>query len=152
MIVSFFGHREVSDMDESESKLYEVIKTELWNIDEVDFYLGGYGKFSKVALKCCSRFKLFHPNAKFIYVTPYLSANHMEKYAWFKSVDETIYPPLEKIPRRFAIVERNKWMIRQSNLVIVYVNHPASYSVKFLKYAHKIKKRYINLGSYEIRT
>lgn len=37
--------------------------------------------------------------------------------------DETIYPPLENAPPRYAIVHRNRWMAENADAVLAYVLH-----------------------------
>lgn len=35
--------------------------------------------------------------------------------------DSTVYPPLETVPRRFAISQRNRWMVEATDVVVAYV-------------------------------
>ena len=66
-----------------------------------------------------------------------------------KIFDDTIYPDLEKIPRRFAIVKRNEWMIKNSNFLIAYVDHSWGGASKTLEYAKRKKHiSIINIGHY----
>jgi len=60
--------------------------------------------------------------------------------------DETIYPPLESIPRKFAILRRNEWMVQESDIVVAYVNHGWGGAAKTLQYARRKKKRIILYG------
>lgn len=51
--------------------------------------------------------------------------------------DEIIYPPLEKIPKKFAILRRNEWMIDNADLVIAYIRRSWGGAAQTLKYAQK---------------
>ena len=63
-----------------------------------------------------------------------------------KLYDSVIYPPLEKVPPRAAIVKRNEWMIEKADLIIAYVKQTYGGAYKALQYAHKRKKMMINLA------
>ncbi len=56
------------------------------------------------------------------------------------SYDSTTYPPLEKVPPRYAIVKRNQWMVNESDVVISGVIHSWGGAAKTLELARKNKK------------
>ena len=60
--------------------------------------------------------------------------------------DASIYPPIEEIPERLAIIKRNEWMISRSDLVIAWVDHSFGGAYKTLSFAKAKKKRIINLA------
>ena len=69
------------------------------------------------------------------------------------STVETIYPDgLEKVPRRFAISQRNKWMLTQSDTVITYVEYRSSGAGQFKELAEKKGKRIIELCTENLPT
>ena len=37
--------------------------------------------------------------------------------------DESIYPPIENVPPKFAIAKRNEWMMTNADFIIVYVKY-----------------------------
>lgn len=47
---------------------------------------------------------------------------------------------LEMVPKRFAILRRNHWMVTESDVVVAYVRHSVSNAVKTLEYAKQKKK------------
>ena len=53
--------------------------------------------------------------------------------------DGTIYPDIENVPPRFAIIKRNEWMVKQSDFMIAYVNYPWGGAYKTLQYAERKK-------------
>ena len=72
---------------------------------------------------------------RLVLVLPYLdSALSREGY------DETVYPPLESVPRRYAVLRRNEWMVQRSDVIVAYVLHSWGGAAKTLDYARKKKK------------
>ena len=47
---------------------------------------------------------------------------------------------------RYAISWRNKWMIRESDVVITYITHSWGGAVQFAEIAKKKRKRIINVA------
>lgn len=70
---------------------------------------------------------------------PYLNSSMpTEEY------DETVYPPLESVPKRFAISRRNEWMVQECDTIVAYVTHGWGGAAKTLEYARRKKKRIIS--------
>lgn len=82
------------------------------------FYLGGYGAFDRLAAAAVKRQKATYPAIEAVLVLPYLDRN-MDA----SDYDRTTYPPLEKVPPRFAIIKRNQWMVEEADVVISAVAH-----------------------------
>ena len=61
--------------------------------------------------------------------------------------DEVIFPPLETVPLKFAIRERNKWMIRECDYVIAYVTHGWGGAAQTLRYAYVKEKTIFRIAS-----
>lgn len=146
MIVTFCGHSKIYEDNNLEDNILQLLEENLNG--KVDFYLGGYGHFDAIAEKSCMRYKKINALANVHFITPYLNEEYLKIKMDMSGYDDSIYPEIEKVPKRFAIVERNKWMVRQSDLVIAYVNYSWGGAIKTLEYARKLKKRYINLGTY----
>lgn len=62
-----------------------------------------------------------------------------------KYFDDTVYPDIETIPQRFAILGRNKCMVDISDFLIAYVKRSGG-AEKTLKYAQKKKIKIINIA------
>ena len=60
--------------------------------------------------------------------------------------DETVYPPLESVPRRYVILRRNEWMIQRCDVLVAYVTHGWGGAAKTLAYARKRKKTILAYG------
>ena len=152
MIITFCGHSNYSSNLGDEERLFGLLE-EVAKGNQVDFYLGGYGSFDIFAHRCAKKYKEKHPNSKLIFITPYLDK-------WLKKREESIraeydaivYPELESVLKKFAILRRNEWMVERSDYVIGYVRTHYGGAYKTLLYAHKHKKPYVNLyqGEYEL--
>lgn len=152
MIITFFGHSNfLSSYVNEEELLKQIEKIACGN--HVDFYLGGYGNFDTFARRCATKYKERCNNAKLIFVTPYLNKWLNDRKDILKNYyDEIVYPQIENVPKRFAIIKRNEWMVDQANYVFFYVCTHYGGAYRTLLYTHKQKKPYTNLyqGNYEL--
>ncbi|HBJ19477.1 MAG TPA: hypothetical protein DDY70_07085 [Clostridiales bacterium] len=105
------------------------------------FYLGGYGNFDLLAAKVVQNIKERNPEIRSVLVIPYL-----DRFYDTGLYDESVYPPLETVPKRYAISKRNKWMIDQSDVVVSYVLHSFGGAASSLRYAKRKNKNIIYLG------
>ena len=106
------------------------------------FYLGGYGAFDSLAAKTVKELQKEHPQIRSTLVLPYLNRDYNETL-----YDDTTYPPLEEVPRRYAISRRNEWMVDQSDVIVAYVDHGWGGAAKTLEYARRKKKRIIQINT-----
>ena len=152
MIITFCGHSNYSSTLEDKEQLLKLFEIVACN-KQVNFYLGGYGGFDSFALECAKKYKQCHKGTKLIFITPYLDKwLKNRKDILEKNYDEIIYPSLELVPQKFAIIKRNEWMIDKADYLFAYVKTHYGGAYKTLLYAHKHKKSYINLyrGEYEL--
>lgn len=134
MIVTFCGHREGYCSAEVSAWL-DVLLPALIEGGAGIFYLGGYGRFDALAASAVWRQKFFYPDVQSILVVPYLNREYdLSEY------DDTLYPPLESVPLRYAISKRNDWMITNSDVVISGVTHGWGGAAKTLAVAKRKKK------------
>lgn len=121
-------------------------------IDEINknptckFYLGGYGDFDGLCLRMLKDLKTDFPEIELIFITPYLDKNYSKLEFAKNHYDGVIFPPLESVPRKFAILKRNEWMVEQADLVIAYVKYSWGGAAKTLEYSKRKKKRIINIA------
>lgn len=133
--VSFFGHRDSVINDNVRSWLYEAVEAEIHDGARL-FYFGGYGSFDSAAAAVVWDLKRKYPDIKSVLVLAYLNRKHETQ-----NYDDTIYPPLENVPMRYAISARNEWIIRESDVVIAYVLHSWGGASKALEYAIRRDKQ-----------
>jgi len=134
MKVTFCGHSKLN-RTEGFSNWLDMILPALIEGGADTFYLGGYGDFDGLAAAAVRRQKETYPHIETILVLAYLNREiDASRY------DGTTYPPLEKVPPRYAIVKRNEWMVRESDVVISGVTHSWGGAAKTLEYAQQKKK------------
>ena len=146
MTVSFFGHSQIRFIGDYEEKLFKLLEKEVGN-NSVDFYLGGYGDFDTFAYSCCKKYKAIHQNATLIFVTPYITDEYQRNHLrYYKDLyDAIVYPEIEKVPLRFCISVRNKWMVERSDIVIFGITRNFGGAYKSYVYAKQKKKRIFNI-------
>lgn len=144
MIVTFCGHSQVADKDAVRKRLTDEIH-ELLCAGYRTFYLGGYGDFDNLAAAVLSELKGAYPDMERLLIIPYIDREYNTA-----QYDGTLYPPLENVPKRFAISRRNKWVVDQATVLIAYVDHNWGGAIKTLEYAVKKKLQIINLGGLQV--
>ena len=142
MIVTFCGHREVQEPEKVRKWLYETVEGLI--LEGADcFYLGGYGQFDAMAADVVRELKGKYPFIQSVLVLPYLDREYdMSLY------DESIYPPLENVPRRYAISRRNEYMVDNAGVVVAYVIFGFGGASKSFKYAERKRKRIVRFSQY----
>ena len=87
-----------------------------------------------------------HPKVKYLImvytVLAYIPTVNNQEYK-----HETLLPEgIEKVPKRFAIAFRNKWVVDKSNLAVTYVKNNFGGANQFKEYALKKNKTDIELS------
>ena len=129
MNATFCGHSQISGQDQISNWLDRILPA-LIEGGTNTFYLGGYGDFDRLAAAAVRRQKVIYPHIESVLVLPYLNREYDTA-----AYDSTTYPPLENVPPRFAIVKRNQWMVRESDVVISGVIHSWGGAAKTLDFA-----------------
>lgn len=143
MTITFAGHSFVSSSSKVKEMVKEQIRNNITDAKSVTCYLGGYGDFDEICARACRELKQEYAGIEIIYVTPYINLSEQAKIKEMQNCslcDTSIYPPIENVPPRFAISKRNEWMIKNADLIIVYVNHAYGGAYKSLQVAKRRKK------------
>ena len=143
--VSLFGHREINNLQHIDDQLVPIIKELIQTKSHVSFLLGRNGEFDEYAaslIKCVQR-EVGKENSDITLVLPYAVANieYFEKYYDSIIIPESLYG----VHIKSSITLKNRWMIEQSDLVIVYVEHNRGGAYTAMKYAEKLEKNIINI-------
>lgn len=146
MIITFFGHSNCLFNDDIKKQLKNILLDEIIKNPTSKFYLGGYGDFDGLCLRTLRELKHDFPSIEILFITPYLDKNYSKLELAKHYYDDVIFPPIESVPRKFAILKRNEWMVEQADLVIVYVKYSWGGAAKALEYAKRKKKRIINIA------
>ena len=91
--------------------------------------MGGYGAFDRLAASVLSDTKQRYPNIELILILVYLN-----RVKDIYPCDSSLYPPLESVPQKLAIVKRNQWMVDQADIVVSYVLHSWGGAAMMLEY------------------
>lgn len=137
MIVAFCGHRTLHDEKAVQAWL-EKLLPQLIREGADTFYVGGKGAFDRKAAAVAMQCKAQHPHIRVTLVQAYIDQMRSPELH-----DDTLYPPLESVPPRFAITRRNEYMLRAADVVVAYVMHSASNSVRNRDFALRLGKRVI---------
>lgn len=144
MIVTFCGHRDFVETAEAENQITMFLEKYARENVRLVCYNGGYGNFDYFAAKCVQRMQEQYSNIRNCLVLPYIDQPFLERIEIFKNhFDETIYPPLESVPRKYAIIRRNEWMVDSADIVIAYVTYSWGGAARTLEYAKRKNKNII---------
>ena len=137
MIINFCGHSNCLFNDNIKEQLKNILRSEIIKNPTCKFYLGGYGDFDGLCLRTLKDLKADFPEIKLIFITPYLDMNYSKLEFAKYHYDDIIVPPLEGVPRKFAILKRNECTVNEADLVIAYVMYSWGGAAKTLEYAKR---------------
>ncbi len=131
MICTFFGHR---DTHESIRACVKKLISELIEKEKtVRFYVGNNGKFDYI-VQCVLR-ELISEGASLEYD---IVLSRLGEKALNGEQGATIFPEgLESSLPKFAISNRNEWLIKQADIVIACVSFKTSNSYRWVEKAQK---------------
>ena len=143
--VSLFGHRRIDDIRTIYDRLVPVIENLILTKSYIEFFIGRNGEFDECAASIIKQVQKGsnRGNSDINLILPYLVADieYYEKY-----YDNVIIPEcLYGIHPKLAITMKNRWMVEQSDLVIVYVQQKNGGAYRVMKYAEKLNKEVINI-------
>ena len=137
MTVTFCGHRTLEHPVQVKCWLREVV-CDLIGRGANTFLLGGYGAFDLTAAQIIHELKAEFPSIESTLVLAYLSADTDPQL-----YDNSLYPPLEDVPPRYAIPRRNRWLVENSDVVVAYVQHSWGGAATTLSFAARKGKTVI---------
>ena len=149
MIVTFCGHRNLSDNTIGERLINTITKLFLKATTDnlpISFYCGGYGEFDYLAENTVDKVRNNFPNTRCekLFITPYITQSYQWRNKQMKQrFDDIIYPPIENVPYKYAIIRRNEWMIDAADFVIAYVKYSWGGASRSLEYAKRKNKNII---------
>ena len=121
MVVSFCGHRNVYD---------EIEKLIVAGVDT--FYFGSKSEFDRFCYVVVSILKEKYPHIVSVLVIPYINKDYDKSL-----YDISEYPPIENVPKRLAIIKRNRWMVDKSDVVVAYIRNNFGGAAMMFDYAER---------------
>lgn len=143
VVCSFFGHK-----DTPSSVYPQLVKSieELITVRGIaSFMVGNQGNFDSMVLKALRELKQTYSHVCYNVVLAYMPGKQQDYETL--APEETFLPEgIETTPKRFAISYRNKFMVRESDIVLCYITHSWGGAAQFVEYAEKQGKEIINLA------
>lgn len=158
----FFGHSCIFQKEKVRARLYEIVK-EYIELGYKNFLMGKYGDFDDAALSVCrelrkqfsdvkitvilTSYAIFHKKTMIDHVEGFedeiVTYSNADKYS---DVETSSYF-VEDLHFKRRIIETNRCMVRESDVVICYVDFEKiqSGAKKAVSYAKKLGKPIINI-------
>lgn len=140
---TFFGHRDCPDavLPNLRTAVFDLIEKQ-----SVDcFYVGNQGNFDRLALRILREAKTAYPHIRYAVVLAYMPSEDGPAQL---AADETLFPEgIEAVPKRFAILWRNRWMIDYADYVICYTTHTWGGAAQFVSEAKRKQRKIIELSN-----
>ena len=139
--ITFCGHSNLSksEIDTIKEKLRTQIEELIYEGAE-EFLLGGYGDFDILCARVVRELKTNYPQIKSVLVIPYIDRDYDRNL-----YDSSEYPPIETVPKRFAILRRNEYMVQRADVVIAYITHNWGGASTTFEFAKRKKKKIIEI-------
>lgn len=138
----FCGHADAPE--EVYAPLRSCIESMICRQGVREFYVGSQGAFDRMALRALREMKKKHPAIRYAVVLAYLPGKSGPQCP----SDSTVFPEgLERVPPRFAIPLRNRWMVDNCRWMVAYVERSFGGAAKTLAYARKKGRTVIDLAA-----
>lgn len=121
--VCCFGHRKIENKDVLKQELFPVVEKLIVEDSAERFLFGSNSQFNDLCYDVVVSLKERYPQIRCIYVRaeyPYIDDSY--KAYLLESYDDTYYPQGMENAGRASYVERNQFMINDSDICIVYYN------------------------------
>lgn len=102
------------------------------------FIVGNRGNFDNLAATAIKHLKKKYSDISLLLLLAYHPAERSVHLT--EGFDNSYYPPLEGVPRKYAIVRANKYMVDTADSIICYVNHIGN-TKKLLEQAERRQKK-----------
>ena len=147
VIIAFCGHANYIENAGDEQRVLSLLEKRVGK-GECELFLGEYGGFDSFAYRCAQKYRAVHPESRLVFVTPYLMEEYRKNSVEYtkERFDLVLYPPLEKVPPRYAIARRNRWIVEQADIVIAYITNGYGGAYTMYRYALKKGKEIYNIA------
>ncbi len=140
-VCTFFGHRNCPES--IKPALQDQIENLIVNHGVDLFYVGNQGQFDALVRRVLKELTGKYPHINYAVVLAYMPREGSDPANY---ADTMLPEGIEKVPPRFAIAWRNKWLLGQSDYIVAYVTHSWGGAAQFVEKARKQRKTVINLG------
>ena len=142
-VCTFFGHKDTPQ------KIEPILRAAIINLIENEnvtlFYVGNNGNFDSMVRRTLKSLKSSYSYIRYAVILAYMPQNRNQES--HNDYSDTIFPDeFENVLPKYAITERNKWMLNRSDYVVSYITHTWGGAAQFKKLAEKKGKIVINLA------
>lgn len=143
-VCTFFGHSYCPETVKPRLRetLVDLIETQGVDV----FYVGNHGDFDRMTRSLLRELSAQYPHVRYAVVLAYVpqKRDEFDQRDW----SDTMLPEgIERVPPRFAIRWRNRWMLDHADVVVTYITHSWGGAAQFAELAEKMGKRVVTLGS-----
>lgn len=138
-VCTFFGHRDCPAS--IRSSLYAVLIRLIETEGVTSFFMGNQGAFDAAVQSVLRDLQSNYPAITCTVVLAY-----MPRQPENDGLATMLPEGIEKVPKRFAISWRNRWMLDHADYVVTYVTHAWGGAAQFAVRARKQGKRVYPLG------
>ena len=144
---TFFGHRDCSE--NIKPKIRTAVIDLIENHGVTMFYVGNQGNFDRMVRSVLEEVTTAYPEVGYAVVLAYMPPTKVANLS--EDFSDTMLPEgIEKVPKRYAILWRNKWMVTHADYVMTYITHSYGGAAKFQELAKKMSKSIYLLGNLEL--
>ena len=134
---TFFGHRDCPET--IKPKIREAVIDLIENHGVTIFYVGSQGNFDCLVRSVLKEVTMEYPRVGYSVVLAYMPSVKAESFS--EDFSDTMLPEgIEKVPKRYAIPWRNRWMIARADYVVTYVTRPCGGASKAMVLSEKMDK------------
>ncbi|MBQ8909441.1 MAG: hypothetical protein IJY91_00215 [Oscillospiraceae bacterium] len=131
-----FGHSDCPDT--MLPKIEKTIENHYLNFNVRYFYVGNRGRFDSLAATAIKHLKQRYSDITLLLLLAYHPAERPVYLS--EHFDNSYYPPLKNIPKTYAIIRANQYMVDTADTLICYVDHIGN-TRNLLEYAKKREKK-----------
>lgn len=146
MVCAFLGHSDTSE------QVYPILRKAIEELivkrNVHEFLVGNHGSFDSMVLRTLREFKKQYSHISYNVVLAYMPEGR-QGYELYAPAETMLPEGIETAPKRFAISWRNKWMVREADIVVCYISHSWGGAAQFVKYADNQGREIINLKNAE---
>lgn len=139
MVCTFFGHKDTPE------EFKENIEKEIVSLIQEGvklFLVGNNGHFDYFVQSILEKLSVDKKDIKY-----YIVLSKINEKALNGIQSSTIFPEgLELVPPKFAISKRNEWLIKSSNIAVVYLRNKYSNCYKWVNKASSKGLKIINIA------
>jgi len=108
------------------------------------FFVGNHGDFNRMTRSLLRELSELYPHIRYAVVLTYVTQKR-DEFDHLNCSDPMLPEGIKRVPLRFAILWRNKWMIKPSDYVATYTTHFWGGAAQFAEIAERQKKKVVSL-------